>query len=78
MPGSTCRSGARATAGVTREVVEVPLSPSGRQVDVSADWRQGLLGVAELRLRSTVSLHPGHSAGEGPEFSLLAAVLRRF
>ena len=64
--------------GVTREVVEVPLSPSGRQVDVSADWRQGLLGVAELRLRSTVSLHPGHSAGEGPEFSLLAAVLRRF
>ena len=36
--------------GVTREIVEVPLSPSGRQLDVSADWRQGLRGVAELRL----------------------------
>ena len=63
---------------VTREVVEVPLSPSGRQVDVSADWRQRLNGSTELRLRSTASFHPGHSASKGPEFSLLAAVLRRF
>ncbi len=64
--------------GVTREVVEVPLSPSGRQVDVSADWRQQLSGGTELRLRSTASFHPGHSAGEEPELSLLAGVLRRF
>ena len=64
--------------GVTREVVEVPLSPSGRQVDVSADWRQRLRGGTELRLRSTVSFLPVHRAGEEPEFSLLAAVLRRF
>ena len=64
--------------GVTRETVEVPLSPSGRQLDVSADWRQGLRGAAELRLQSTMSLHPGHRAGKEPELSLLAAVLRRF
>ena len=63
---------------VTREVVEAPLSPSGRQMDVSADWRQWLRDGTELRLRSTASFHPGHRAGEEPEFSLLAAVLRRF
>ena len=63
---------------VTREVVDVPLSPSGRQLDVSADWRQRLPGAAELRLRSTASFHPGHLAGEEPEFSLLAGVHRRF
>ena len=64
--------------GVTREVVEVPLSPSGRKVDVSADWRQRLRDGTELRLRSTASFHPGHRAGEEPELSLLAGVLRRF
>ena len=63
---------------VTREVVETPLSPSGRQMDVSADWRQWLRDGTELRLRSTALFHPGHRAGEEPEFSLLAAVLRRF
>ena len=73
LPMGRTRDGA-----VTREVAEVPLSPSGRQVDVSADWRQRLNGSTELRLQSTASFHPGHSAGEEPEFSLLAAVLRRF
>ena len=64
--------------GVTRQVVAVPLSPSGRQVDLSADWRQRLRDDTELRLRSMASFHPGHRAGEEPEFSLLAAALRRF
>ena len=64
--------------GVTRQVVAVPLSPSRRQTDMTADVRQRLRGGTELRLRSTVSFHPGHRAGEEPEFSLLAALLRRF
>ena len=64
--------------GVTRKVVEVPLSPSGRQVDVSADWLQRLRDGTELRLRSTALFQPGHRAGEEPELSLLAGVLRRF
>lgn len=63
---------------IMREVVEVPLSPSGRQVDLSADWRQDLWSIAELRLRSTVSFRPGHRTDEEPEFSLLAGVLGRF
>ena len=63
---------------VMREVVDVPLSPSGRQVDVSADWRQRLRDGTELRLRSTASFHPGHSADEEPELSLLAGLIRRF
>jgi len=73
LPTGRTRDGA-----VTREVVEVPLSPSGRQVDVSADWRQRLQDGTELRLRSTASFQPGHRAGEEPELSLLAGVLRRF
>ena len=64
--------------GVSRQVVAVPLSPSSRQVDLTADVRQRLRGSTELRLRSTVSLRPGHRTGEEPEFSLLAALLRRF
>ena len=64
--------------GVTRQVVPVSLSPSSRQVDMTADVRQRLRGGTELRLRSTVSFHPGHRAGEEPELSLLAALLRRF
>ena len=64
--------------GIKREVVRAPLSPSGRQVDVSADWRRRLHGGGEVRLRSTASFHPAHRSGEAPEFSLLAALLRRF
>ena len=64
--------------GVTRQVVAVPLSPSSRQVDLTADVRQRLQSNTELRLRSTASFRPGHRAGEEPEFSLLAALLRRY
>ena len=73
LPAGRTRDG-----GITREVVEVPLSPSGRQVEVAADWRQRLRGGTELRLRSTASFQPGHRAGEEPELSLVAAALRRF
>jgi len=71
-------TGRTSDGGVTRQVVPVPLSPSSRQVDMTADVRQRLRGGTELRLRSTVSFHPGHRAGEEPELSLLAALLRRF
>ena len=56
----------------------MPLSPSGRQVDVSADWHQRVRYGTELRLRSTASFQPGHHAGEEPELGLLAGALRRF
>ena len=71
-------TGRTPAGGVKREVAKAPLSPSGRQVDVSADWRQRLRDGGEVRLRSTASFHPEHRASEGPEFSFLAALLRRF
>ena len=64
----------RTTRGeVVRGVVDAPLSPSGRQLDLAADWRRpagGKDGV--LRLGATFSLQPGHAAGRDPELTLLA------
>ena len=58
---------------VVRAVVDAPLSPSGRQLDLAADWRRPA-GAEEgvLRLGATLSFQPGHAAGRGPELTLLA------
>lgn len=58
---------------VVRGVVDAPLIPSGRQIDLGADWRRPV-GAAdgELRLGATVSFQPGHAAGRAPDLTLLA------
>ena len=56
---------------VLRQLVEAPLRPSGHQLDVGAAWHRPA-GAGELRLGSTLSLQPGHVAGNDPELSLLA------
>ena len=67
----------RTTRGeVVRSVVDAPLSPSGRQLDLAADWRRPAAwpGAREglLRLGATLSFEPGHAAGRGPELVLMA------
>ena len=58
---------------VVRGIVDAPLIPSGRQIDLGADWRRPV-GAAdgELRLGATVSFQPGHAAGRAPDLTLLA------
>lgn len=58
---------------VVRGIVDAPLTPSGRQIDLGADWRRpaGAAG-GELRLGATLSFQPGHEAGRAPDLALLA------
>lgn len=57
---------------VTRSMVAAPLSPSGRQVDLTGEWSRSLTPGGELRLGATLSLQPGHETGRAPDFLLLA------
>ena len=59
--------------GVARRLVDAPLSPSGRQLDLAADWRAPVDAAGgEARLGATLSVHPGHAVGDAPELVLLA------
>ena len=58
---------------VVREAVDAPLSPSGRQLDLAADWRRPAGPEdGELRLGAVFSLQPGHTAGRTPDLALMA------
>ncbi len=56
---------------VLRQRLAADLEPSGRQLDLSARWRQPLAG-GELRLGSVWTRHPGHRADASSEWTLLA------
>ncbi len=56
---------------VLRQRLAADLEPSGRQLDLSAHWRQPLAG-GELRLGSVWTRHPGHRADASSEWTLLA------
>ena len=61
----------RTKAGeVVRSRVTAELAPSGRQIDVSAQWHRPL-DIGELRLGAVVTRQPGHRATEGLELTLL-------
>ena len=58
----------RTKAGeVVRHVFSADLTPSGRQVDVAAEWNQPL-AVGELRVGAVVTHQPRHRAAAAPEF----------
>ena len=49
------------------------LEPSGRQIDLVAQWRRSLpSGNGDFRLATGLSLHPGHSDAAEPTISVLA------
>ena len=57
---------------VVRQMVDAPLTPSGRQIDVSAQWRPPAgKGGGEWRLGGTLSMEPGHLAGGATDLILL-------
>ena len=63
-------SGRTKAGGVIHSAVTADLAPSGRQIDVTAQWDQPL-AIGELRVGAVVSHHPGHRASAAPEFLVL-------
>ena len=57
---------------VLRQPVSANLVPSGRQIDVSAQWFHSLADGNELRFDATWIHNPGHNARAKPALSLLA------
>ena len=56
---------------VLREMVNVGASPSGRSLDLAAEWIRPMM-MGEFRLGTTVVLHPRHDAGRKPDLVLMA------
>ena len=57
---------------VLRQPVSANLVPSGRQIDVTAQWHHSFTESHELRFDATWIHNPGHNAGAKPALSLLA------
>ena len=63
---------------VRRRSVTADLEPSGRQIEVAAQWRKSISTGGELRLGAVWTRHPGHAAAADPDFTLLAGWRRTF
>ena len=63
---------------VRRDSMTADLVPSGREIEVAAQWRQPLAAADELRLGAAWTRHPGHAASAGPDLTFLAAWRRVF
>ena len=57
---------------VLRRQLAAGLAPSGRQIDLAAQWHRSLADGGELRLGAGWTRQPGHDAAADPELSLLA------
>ena len=57
---------------VVRRQLAAGLAPSGRQIDLTAEWYRSLVDGAELRIGAGVTRQPGHDAAADPELTLLA------
>ena len=63
---------------VRRRSVTADLVPTGRQIEVAAQWRKSISTGGELRLGAVWTRHPGHAAAADPDFTLLAGWRRTF
>ena len=63
---------------VRRHSMTADLEPTGRQIEVTAQWRQPLDTGGELRLGAVWTRHPGHAAAAAPDLTLLAGWRRTF
>ena len=57
---------------VRRDSKAADLVPSGREIEVAAQWRQPLSAESEIRLGAVWTRHPGHAASASPDLTLLA------
>ena len=63
---------------VLRERMTGSLVPSGRQVDLSMQWRRRFDGGGAFALGAYLILDPGHRAGAKPDLELLAGFRKAF
>ena len=64
---------------VLRKVVDTSLVPSGRQIDLGAEWRSPPdRAGGEVRLGTVLSLEPGHAAGRDPEATAMVGYFLPF
>ena len=63
---------------VMRSSLQADLSPSGRQLEVSARWARQLAARGELVAGATLTREPGHDARADPALRLLAGWRARF
>ena len=63
---------------VRRQSLMADLEPTGRQIEVAAQWRRPLASHSELRLGATWTRHPGHAAAADPDLTLLAGWRQAF
>ena len=66
VPAGRTKAGA-----VLRSPVSAELAPSGRQLDIAAQWQQPL-AFGELRLGVLLTHQPGHRAAADPALTLLS------
>ena len=57
---------------VLRRQLAAGLAPSGRQIDLTAQWHRSLADGGELRIGAGLTRQPGHDAAADPELTLLA------
>ena len=63
---------------VLRRSLDADLEPSGRQIDIAAQWRRPMGDGSEMRLGAGWSRQPGHDASADPDLSVLAGWRRTF
>ena len=63
---------------VLRRALSAWLAPSGRQIDLSAQWRRSLARGGEVRFGAGWTRQPGHDAAARPDLTLLAGWRLRF
>lgn len=57
--------------GVMRRSVVAEIAPTGRQIDVTAHWRQPWIAEGELRLGAVWTHEPGHRASASSDLSFM-------
>ena len=72
VPAGRTKAGA-----VLRSPVSAELAPSGRQLDIAAQWQQQL-AFGELRLGVLMTHQPGHRAAADPELTVLSGWRRSY
>ena len=63
---------------VLRQPLTADLAPTGRQIEIAAQWHRPLPAAGAMRLGATWTVHPGHDAAAPSDLTLLAGWRHKF